>query len=158
MTVDSHSRDGRSDNAAHAIADRATWCYPGVLHERVKQVCCCEAGVSRGDIAEGISEVTLTTWAEKEALLRWLVELDSAVMSRLLVDPSAKLVFAMPCLGGRTRGWAYGRRLTDPTCFSTYKPFEEKLKLAFEPPQNEFRSRAEFLDLQQGKQDVHAYA
>ncbi|KAG2815626.1 hypothetical protein PC113_g9861 [Phytophthora cactorum] len=28
----------------------------------------------------------------------------------------------------------------------------------FEPPKNEFRSRADFLDLQQGKHDVHAYA
>ncbi|KAG2873178.1 hypothetical protein PC115_g24419 [Phytophthora cactorum] len=28
----------------------------------------------------------------------------------------------------------------------------------FEPPNNEFRSRADFLDLQQGKHDVHAYA
>ncbi|OWY92273.1 hypothetical protein PHMEG_00038794, partial [Phytophthora megakarya] len=32
------------------------------------------------------------------------------------------------------------------------------LKLAFEPPQNEFRSSAEFLDLQLGKHDVHTYA
>uniref|UniRef100_H3H3Q1 Integrase catalytic domain-containing protein n=1 Tax=Phytophthora ramorum TaxID=164328 RepID=H3H3Q1_PHYRM len=64
----------------------------------------------------------------------------------------------MSCLGGRARSWAYGRRLTDPTCFSTYEDFKEELKLAFEPPQNEFRSRAEFLDLQQGKHDVHAYA
>ncbi|KAG6580184.1 reverse transcriptase [Phytophthora cinnamomi] len=43
-------------------------------------------------------------------------------------------------------------------CFSTYEVFKEELKQAFEPPQNEFRSRAEFLDLQQGKHDVHAYA
>ncbi|KAL4106197.1 hypothetical protein PRIC1_004251 [Phytophthora ramorum] len=64
----------------------------------------------------------------------------------------------MSCLGGRARSWVYGRRLTDPTCFSTYEDFKEELKLAFEPPQNEFRSRAEFLDLQQGKHDVHAYA
>uniref|UniRef100_H3GBV3 Retrotransposon gag domain-containing protein n=1 Tax=Phytophthora ramorum TaxID=164328 RepID=H3GBV3_PHYRM len=40
----------------------------------------------------------------------------------------------------------------------TYEEFKEELKLAFEPPQNEFRSRAEFLDLQQSKHDVHAYA
>ncbi|KAE8886414.1 hypothetical protein PF003_g29576 [Phytophthora fragariae] len=65
----------------------------------------------------------------------------------------------MSCLGGRARSWAYGRRLTDPTCFSTYEVFkEEEFRQAFEPPQNEFRSRAEFLDLQQGKHDVHAYA
>ncbi|GMF41560.1 unnamed protein product [Phytophthora fragariaefolia] len=46
----------------------------------------------------------------------------------------------------------------DPTCFSTYEVFKEELRQAVEPPQNEFRSRAEFLDLQQGKHDVHAYA
>ncbi|KAE8974209.1 hypothetical protein PR002_g25982 [Phytophthora rubi] len=36
--------------------------------------------------------------------------------------------------------------------------FKVELRQAFEPPQNEFRSRAEFLDLQMGKHDVHAYA
>ncbi|KAG3231502.1 hypothetical protein PI124_g23402 [Phytophthora idaei] len=64
----------------------------------------------------------------------------------------------MSCLGGRARSWAYGRRLTDATCFGTYAAFKEELRQAFEPPKNEFRSRAEFLDLQQGKHDVHAYA
>ncbi|GMF64377.1 unnamed protein product [Phytophthora fragariaefolia] len=43
-------------------------------------------------------------------------------------------------------------------CFSTYEVFKEELRQAFEPLQNEFRSMAEFLDLQQGQHDVHAYA
>ncbi|KAE9011023.1 hypothetical protein PR003_g17960 [Phytophthora rubi] len=43
-------------------------------------------------------------------------------------------------------------------CRSTYEVFKEELRQAFEPPHNEFRSRAEFLGLQQGKHDVHAYA
>ncbi|KAG2829282.1 hypothetical protein PC129_g23615 [Phytophthora cactorum] len=64
----------------------------------------------------------------------------------------------MSCLGGRVRSWAYGHRLTDATCFGTYAEFKEELRQAFEPPMNEFRSRAEFIDLQQGKHDVHAYA
>ncbi|KAG3069586.1 hypothetical protein PI125_g23180 [Phytophthora idaei] len=64
----------------------------------------------------------------------------------------------MSCLGGRARSWAYGRRLTDATCFGTYEEFKEELRQAFEPPKNEFRSRAEFFDLQQGKHDVHVYA
>ncbi|KAG2762507.1 hypothetical protein PC129_g25194 [Phytophthora cactorum] len=64
----------------------------------------------------------------------------------------------MSCLGGRARSWAYRRRLTDATCFGTYAEFKEELRQAFEPPKNEFRARAEFLDLQQGKHDVHAYA
>ncbi|KAE9092894.1 hypothetical protein PF007_g18317 [Phytophthora fragariae] len=95
---------------------------------------------------------------EGEPLLRWLVEVDTAITARRIVDPLSKVAFAMSCLGGRARSWAYGRRLTDPTCFSTYEVFKEELRQAFEPPQNEFRSRAEFLDLQQGKHDVHAYA
>ncbi|GMF42878.1 unnamed protein product [Phytophthora fragariaefolia] len=95
---------------------------------------------------------------EGEPLLRWLVEVDTFITARRIVDPLSKVAFAMSCLGGRARGWAYGRRLTDPTCFSTYEVFKQKLRQAFEPPQNEFRSRAEFLDLQQGKHGVHAYA
>ncbi|GMF42189.1 unnamed protein product [Phytophthora fragariaefolia] len=95
---------------------------------------------------------------EGETLLRWLVEVDTAITARRIVDPLSKVAFAISCLGGRARGWAYGRRLTDPTCLSTYDICMEELRQAFEPPQNEFRSRAEFLDLQQGKHDVHAYA
>ncbi|KAG3063816.1 hypothetical protein PI125_g24292 [Phytophthora idaei] len=64
----------------------------------------------------------------------------------------------MSCLGGRARSWAYGRRLTDATCFGTYAKFNEELRQAFEPPKNVFRSKAGFLDLPQGKHDVHAYA
>ncbi|KAG2870102.1 hypothetical protein PC114_g27534 [Phytophthora cactorum] len=42
--------------------------------------------------------------------------------------------------------------------FDDPSKFKEELRQAFEPPENEFRSRAEFLDLQQDKHDVHAYA
>ncbi|GMF50110.1 unnamed protein product [Phytophthora fragariaefolia] len=95
---------------------------------------------------------------EGEPILRWLVEADTAITARRIVDPLSKVAFAMSCLGGRARSWAYGRRLTGPTCFSTFEVFKEELRQAFEPPQNEFRSRAEFHDLQQGKHDVHPYA
>ncbi|KAG2779689.1 hypothetical protein Pcac1_g10306 [Phytophthora cactorum] len=64
----------------------------------------------------------------------------------------------MSCLGGRVRSWAYGRRITDAMCFGTYAEFKEEPRQAFEPPKNEFRSRAEFLDLQQGKHDVTPHA
>ncbi|GMG17449.1 unnamed protein product [Phytophthora fragariaefolia] len=94
----------------------------------------------------------------KSTLPSRLVEVDTAITARRIVDPLSKVAFAMSCLGGRARRWAYGRRLTDPTYLSTYEVFKEELRQAFEPPQNEFRSRAEFLDLQQGKHDVHAYA
>ncbi|GMF34258.1 unnamed protein product [Phytophthora fragariaefolia] len=95
---------------------------------------------------------------EGKSLLRWLVEVYTAITARRIIDPLSKVAFAMPCLGGRARSWAYGRRLTDPTCVSTYEVFKEGPRQAFEPPQNKFGSRVEFLDLQQGVPDVHAYA
>ncbi|KAG4047366.1 hypothetical protein PC123_g17270 [Phytophthora cactorum] len=54
---------------------------------------------------------------EGEPLLRWLVEVDeSAIAARRIFDDPSKVAFAMSCLGGRARSWAYGRRLTDATC------------------------------------------
>ncbi|KAE9014289.1 hypothetical protein PR003_g5946 [Phytophthora rubi] len=95
---------------------------------------------------------------EGEPLLRCLVEVDTAMSARDFIDALSKVAFAMSCFGGRAWSGACGRRLTDPTCFSTYEVFKEELRQAFEPPQNEFRSRAKFLTLQQGKHDVHADA
>ncbi|GMF19236.1 unnamed protein product [Phytophthora fragariaefolia] len=129
-TGDSHWRSGGSDDVACAIADRAT------------RSCSGNSYVGR----------------EGEPLLHWVVEVDSAITARRIVDPLSKVAFAISCLGGRARSWSYGRRFTDSTCFSTYEVFKEKLRQAFEPLQKEFRSRAEFLDLQQGKHDGHAYA
>ncbi|KAG4048116.1 hypothetical protein PC123_g16540 [Phytophthora cactorum] len=78
---------------------------------------------------------------EGEPLLRWLVEVDTTIAARRIFDDPSKVAFAMSCLGGRARSWAYGRRLTDATCSGTYAEFKEELRQAFEPPENEFRSR-----------------
>ncbi|KAG3052980.1 hypothetical protein PC121_g17036 [Phytophthora cactorum] len=72
---------------------------------------------------------------EGEPLLRWLVEVDNAITARRIFDDPSKVAFAI-----------------------TYAEFKEELRQAFKPPKNEFRSRAEFLSLQQVKHDVHAYA
>ncbi|KAG3041561.1 hypothetical protein PC121_g23344 [Phytophthora cactorum] len=80
---------------------------------------------------------------EGEPLLRWLVEVDTAIAARRIFDDSSKVAFAMSCLGERARIWAYERRFMDATCFGTYAEFKEQLRQAFEPPKNEFRSRAE---------------
>ncbi|KAG4036114.1 hypothetical protein PC123_g28318 [Phytophthora cactorum] len=61
-------------------------------------------------------------------LLRWLVEVDTAIAARRIFDNPSKVAFAMSCLGGRARSWAYGRRLTDVTCFGTYAEFKEELR------------------------------
>ncbi|KAF1317464.1 reverse transcriptase, partial [Globisporangium splendens] len=95
---------------------------------------------------------------ENEPLARWFVELDAAITARQLRDPSQQVLFAMSNLAGRAKSWAYGKRLADLNCFPSYDHFKTELKKAFEPPQSEFRARAEFLKLRQGRFDLHSYA
>uniref|UniRef100_K3WYS3 CCHC-type domain-containing protein n=2 Tax=Globisporangium ultimum (strain ATCC 200006 / CBS 805.95 / DAOM BR144) TaxID=431595 RepID=K3WYS3_GLOUD len=83
---------------------------------------------------------------ENEPLARWFVELDAAITARQLRDPIQQVF------------WAYGKRLAEPHCFYDLDDFKRELKKAFEPPQSEFRARAEFLKLRQGKYDLHSYA
>ena len=94
---------------------------------------------------------------EAEPLLRWFVEMDAAISGRDLADEELRVTFAMSCLAGRAKTWAFGRRMADAMCFPNYETFKHELQLAFEPPKNEFRSRSEFLELRQGSLDLHAY-
>jgi len=96
--------------------------------------------------------------SENESLLRWLVELDAAMIARRIRDPLMQVTFAMSNLAGRAKTWAFGRRLANSSCFSTYEEFKMELRHAFEPPKTEFRARSEFLRLAQGKRDIHAYS
>jgi len=102
-------------------------------------------------------EVTKYRGSESESLLRWLVELEAAILARGIKDPLMQVAFAMSNLAGRAKTWAFGKRLSDHTCFNTYEIFRDELRQAFEPPKSEFRARSEFLDLKQGKRDIHAY-
>jgi Retrotransposon gag protein len=102
-------------------------------------------------------DVAKYSGSDKESLLRWLVELEAALQARNLTSPQLQVAFAMSCLAGRAKTWAFGRRLADPQCFGTYQQFRVALREAFEPPKSEFRARAEFLKIKQGKRDIHAY-
>ncbi|KAG2810999.1 hypothetical protein PC118_g15778 [Phytophthora cactorum] len=82
-----------------------------------------------------------TTTASSGTTPRAVIETAREQLSRRIFDDPSKVAFAMSCLGGRARSWAYGRRLTDATCSGTYAEFKEELRQAFEPPENEFRSR-----------------
>ncbi|KAF1324320.1 reverse transcriptase, partial [Globisporangium splendens] len=95
---------------------------------------------------------------ENEPLARWFVELDAAITARQLRDPMQQVLFAMSNLAGRAKSWAYGKRLADLNCFPSYDHVKTELKKAFEPPQSEFRARAEFLELRQSRFDLHSYA
>ena len=95
---------------------------------------------------------------EGERLLRWLVELEGAMAARRIDDESMRITFAVSSLAGRAKAWALGHKLRDANCFASYEDFRNQLREAFEPPKSEFRARTEFLDLKQGKRDIHAYA
>lgn len=95
---------------------------------------------------------------EGESLLRWLVELEDAMSARRIDNESMRVTFAVSNLAGRAKAWALGLKLRDSHCFPSYESFRDQLRETFEPPKSEFRARTEFLDLKQGKRDIHAYA
>ena len=94
---------------------------------------------------------------DKENILRWFVELETAMVARLIVAEEAKIGFAISQLGGRAKDWALGLKLTDPNCFPDYATFKQKLRATFEPTQHELRARSDFLALRQGTSNLHDY-
>jgi hypothetical protein len=102
-------------------------------------------------------EVSKYKAVESDNVLRWFVELDDAIAARRITDEHMRVTFALSNLGGRAKSWALGLKLHDPHCFGSLQEFKAKLRRTFEPPRAEFRARAEYLDLKQGKRDIHAY-
>jgi hypothetical protein len=95
---------------------------------------------------------------ETDNVLRWFVELDDAIEARLITDERMRVTFALSNLAGRAKSWALGPKLHDTDCFGSLQEFKSKLNRTFEPPRVEFRARTEYLDLKQGKREIHAYA
>ena len=102
-------------------------------------------------------DVTIYKGGESESLPRWFVEVETAIFARQLHDAQLQVAFGMSKLGGLAKSWAFGKRLADPKCFPTFKSFKEELEDAFQPPKCEFRQRARFLAIKQGKRDLHDY-
>ncbi|MCP4569055.1 MAG: hypothetical protein GY841_15885, partial [FCB group bacterium] len=65
--------------------------------------------------------------------------------------------FAMSKLVGKARAWAFGRLMSDSLIFPSYAVFKRDLMETFQPPQCEFRMSNRFLDISQGKRDLHTY-
>jgi hypothetical protein len=91
------------------------------------------------------------------ALNRWFCEIDMAVAARQLTTEFARTNFLMSKLAGKTKEWALGRRVADPSCFMTMDEVKDDLRLAFEPPQDEVQQRTAFLNLKQGKLSMRDY-
>ena len=102
-------------------------------------------------------ETSIYKGDERENLLRWFVEVEVALAARQISHDHLRVVFAMSRLGGRAKSWAYGRIMAQPDCFPSFSGFKTALQEAFEPPRCEFRMRARFLRLRQGKSSLHDY-
>lgn len=101
--------------------------------------------------------VTPYDGSEDIPLLRWFCEIDLAIQARQISDESTKVIFTLSNLTGKARNWAYGLRLADSSCFPTLDVLKLRLQDTFEPPQNEFRMRSQFLKLKQGRMTLHEY-
>ncbi|KAJ0397495.1 hypothetical protein P43SY_009302 [Pythium insidiosum] len=94
---------------------------------------------------------------EKLPLRRWFCELDEAIEARQIVVTEQQVRYALSQLAGRAKSWAFGLKTSDRECFPSLDVFKSKLSATFEPPQSEFRMRAEFLSTRQGNLDLHGY-
>jgi hypothetical protein len=94
---------------------------------------------------------------KRMVLNRWFCEIDVAVAVRQLTTEFARTNFLMSKLAGKAKEWALGRRVADPSCFMTMEEVKDKLRLAFEPPQDEVQQRTAFLNLKQVKLSMRNY-
>lgn len=101
--------------------------------------------------------VPLYKGEDSQNLPRWFVSVERAITAQQIKDESLKVSFVISKLDGPARNWAEGCQLADPNAFPTYQGLKESLMETFQPPKSEFRARAEYLDIRQGKLDIHAY-
>jgi len=101
--------------------------------------------------------VPLYKGEDSQNLPRWFVSVERAITAQQIEDESLKVSFVISKLDGPARSWAEGCQLADPNAFRTYQGLKESLLETFQPPKSEFRARAEYLDIRQGKRDVHEY-
>ena len=95
---------------------------------------------------------------ESDSLLRWFVEVESAIEARCIDNERTQVAFSKSYLAGDARSWPRISSYTIQTFFGSLDIFKTLLSETFEPPRAEFRTLSEPPDIKQGKRKIHAYS